>query len=131
MPVNSTQEQTMNIGVHEGSSPGGGNPQSRIRALNDALRRTFVGGRVVMTAGVAALPEATRVAVLAAVRAFEAFTPRNDPHGEHDFGSVEIDDVRVFWKVDCYDRALRFASPDPADTTVTARVLTIMLAEEY
>ena len=34
----------------------------------------------------------------------------------------------MFWKVDCYDRALRFASPDPADPAVTARVLTIMLA---
>ena len=80
MPANSTQEQIMNSQIHGGSPPSGGNPESRIRALNDALRRTFVGGRVVLTAGVAALPEATRVAVLAAVRGFEAFTPDNDPY---------------------------------------------------
>lgn len=102
-----------------------------IAALNDALRRTGRGGRVVMTAGVAALPETTRAAILAAVRGFAAFGSDNDPHGEHDFGAVEVGGVRCFWKIDCYDRDLRFGSPDPADPAVTVRVLTVMLAEEY
>ena len=30
---------------------------ARIRELNDAFRRTFAGGKVVMTAGVYALPD--------------------------------------------------------------------------
>lgn len=84
-----------------------------------------------MTAGVAALPEADRAAILMAVRSFTAFDPDNDPHGEHDFGAVEVGDVRCFRKIDAYDRDLRFGSPDPADPAVTVRVLTIMLAEEY
>ncbi len=84
-----------------------------------------------LTSGVAALPEHERAAVLAAVRAFAAFDTGNDPHDEHDFGAVEVGRVRCFWKIDAYDRDLRFGSPDPADPAVTVRVLTIMLAEEY
>ena len=37
----------------------------RIRALNDAFRRTFVGGAVMITAGVEALPVEQRRSLLA------------------------------------------------------------------
>lgn len=108
-----------------------GQPPGRIAGLNDELRRTGRGGRVVITAGVAALPEAERAAVLAAARAFERFNPDNDPYGDHDFGKVEVGSLHCFWKIDGFDRDLRFGSPDPADPAVTVRVLTLMLAEEY
>jgi hypothetical protein len=103
----------------------------RIRALNDAFRRTFVGGMVMITAGVEAMPLDQRRSLLAKVRAFNDFMPDNDPHGEHDFGAIEDGDVRCFWKIDYYDRATEMGSPDPADRSVTTRVLTVMLAEEY
>ncbi len=102
-----------------------------IRALNDDFRRTFVGGLVVITAGVEAMPADQRKSLLAKVRAFDVFTEDNDPHREHDFGAVDEGGVRYFWKVDCYDRATEFGSPDPADPAVTTRVLTIMRADEY
>jgi hypothetical protein len=104
---------------------------TRIRELNDEFRRTFAGGRVVMTAGVNALPEPVRATVLHKVRTFEAFDRGNDPHGEHDFISVEHDGARYFGKIDYYDAHLRHGSEDPADPAQTTRVLTIMLAEEY
>ena len=63
--------------------------------------------------------------------AFDKFTGDNDPYGEHDFGSVEVGGNGVFWKIDCYDLALTNHSPDPTDPSVTARVMTVMLAEEY
>lgn len=104
---------------------------ARVRALNDAFRRSFTGGRVVVTARVAALPDNTRTAVFAAVRVFDHFDADDDPHGEYDFGAVTVGGQRCFWKIDYYNRSLTAASPDPADPTVTTRVLTIMLAEEY
>jgi hypothetical protein len=103
----------------------------RIRTLNDDFRRTFVGGAVMITAGVEALPVEQRRSLLAKVRSFEAFGEDNDPHGEHDFGAIDEGGVHFFWKVDCYDRATEFGSPDPADPAVTTRVLTIMRADEY
>lgn len=106
--------------------------RSTIAGLNDLLRATFPTGKVVATEGIAALPDDTRSAVMEAVQRFDAFTPDNDPHGEHDFGAIDIAGAgRVFWKIDYYDRDYLYGSPDPSDPAVTARVLTIMLAEEY
>src|SRR5690242_11257442 len=54
--------------------------KARIRQLNDAFRTTFVGGLVVMTAGVDALPSEVKARVLQAVRDFRDFDEGNDPH---------------------------------------------------
>ena len=102
-----------------------------VARLNDLFRQTFVGGEVVMTQGVASLSADTRNKVIGAVRTFAAFTDANDPHGEHDFGAFEFDGTPVMFKIDYYDKDLAFHSPDPADPTVTERVITLMLAEEY
>ena len=103
----------------------------RIRALNDAFRRTFVGGVVLITADVEAMPSNQRRSLLEKVRALDAFTEDNDPHGEHDFGAVDEGGVRCFWKIDYYDHATEMGSPDPTDPAVTTRVLTVMRADEY
>jgi hypothetical protein len=102
-----------------------------IRSLNDRFRRTLEGGRALVTRGVLAKGEAFAARAIAAVKAFDAFTPDDDPYGEHDFGAVEVDGIRVFFKVDYYDLSEQAGSPDPADPNVTVRVLTIMLAQEY
>ena len=70
-------------------------------------------------------------AVLAKVCAFDSVTAANDPYGEHDFGAFDHAGHTVFWKIDTYDLDLTMHSPDPSDPTVTARVLTVILAEEY
>lgn len=104
---------------------------ARIRELNDLLRTTFIGGRVMITCGIRERGQAFESACVEAVQRFSAFTADNDPYGEHDFGAVTVENTKVFFKVDYYDRDLRFGSEDPSDPLVTARVLTIMLAEEY
>ena len=103
----------------------------RIRELNDALRRTFVGGRVMLTAGVDALPDADKAAVLTTIRTFVAFNGDNDPHGEHDFVSFEHAGVKYFGKMDYYAPDMHHGSEDPADPSQTVRVLTVMRADEY
>ena len=100
-----------------------------IAVLNDQARRTFMECRVIITEGVQALEDVDTV--LRQVQVFEAFTTDNDPYGEHDFGSITLEGTTCFWKIDYYDLDLHMHSPDPSDETVTARVLTIMLAEEY
>lgn len=102
-----------------------------IARLNDLLRQTFTGGRVMMTQGVASLSEETRAKVFDAVRTFTPFTEDNDPFSEHDFGLFEVEDTQFFFKIDCYDNSLEFGSENPANPEVTTRVLTIMLASEY
>lgn len=69
--------------------------------------------------------------VLDQLRRYSAFTPDNDPYGEHGFGSIHHARQTVFWKFDYLDLDLTMHSPDPSDPAVTTRVLTIMLAEEY
>ena len=54
---------------------------SRVRELNDAFRTTFEGGRVLITAGVGALPPILACEALQKVRTFHDFTPDNDPYG--------------------------------------------------
>jgi hypothetical protein len=98
---------------------------------HDNFRSTFIGGQVVMTQGVDALPINTKARVLSAVRSFTNFTNDNDPHHEHDFGSIEIEGEAYFFKIDYYALDMDGGSEDPADPEKTARVLTIMRADEY
>jgi hypothetical protein len=107
------------------------NKTERIRVLNDTLRTKRIGGRIMLTSGVAALPDQARQQAVCAVRDFDAFTPNDDPLGEHDFASLAVAGERVLFKIDYYDRDLTYGSPDPADPQQTTRVLTIMLASEY
>ena len=121
---------------------------ARIARLNDLARSAMgVACTAVATVGFRSLPEADQSRVRELIETFDAFDEGNDPHGQRDFGSIyqltdgrwtterprlpEDERERVFWKLDYYDRAMRFASEDAANPAVTRRVLTIMLADEY
>lgn len=104
---------------------------AKIRELNDRFRRTGIGGRFVMTLGVRALGPDALAQILQDVASYDEFTEDNDPYGEHDFGTVYAGMVKLFWKIDYYDRTLEAGSEDPANPAVTTRVLTLMRAEEY
>ncbi|MDF2232407.1 DUF3768 domain-containing protein [Albimonas sp. CAU 1670] len=103
----------------------------RVRELNDALRKRCVGGQVLATRGIGMLPAPLVARIFEAVGAFNDFTEDNDPWGEHDCAAIEVDGIRVIWKIDYYDRTMTAGSPDPSDPLLTLRVLTVMRAEEY
>jgi hypothetical protein len=104
---------------------------ARIRALNDRLRQNFADGVAVMTPGVAALGAEAVKRIIKTIAVFDDFCHANDPYEEHDFGAFEVDGHTIMFKIDYFDRELSMHSPDPADPSVTQRVITIMLAEEY
>lgn len=104
---------------------------NKIALLNDAFRNTFRGGKVMMTIGVAELADCVKPAALRQVADFSEFTPENDPHGEHDFGSFDLVGRKYFWKIDYYDKDMQHGSEDPGNPEPTLRVLTLMLATEY
>ena len=103
----------------------------RIRALNDELRQYLLGGLAVITPGVAALGQQAVERIVKTIAGYDDFCHANDPHEEHDFGSFEADGQTIFFKIDYFDTTLTYHSPDPSDPSVTERVITIMLADEY
>ena len=121
---------------------------ARIARLNDLARQAMgIASTVVATVGFRSLPEADQSSVRQLIETFDAFDEDNDPLGERDFGTIyqladgrwtterprlrEDERERVFWKLDYYDRQMRFASDDAANPAITRRVLTIMLSDEY
>ena len=118
------------------------NRSTQIAEQNDRFRQRaglpptegedVVPGVALMTAGINALPLPVQLAILARVREFSIFTPDNDPYGEHDFGIIKLPEIgSIYWKIDYYDSSLTYGSEDPSDLSITQRVLTILLAEEY
>ena len=96
-----------------------------IAEKNDEMRRTFRNCKVITTRGVYNLELPQYAAVIEAVRSFDDFNDDNNPHGEHDFGSVVVDNVTYFWKFDYYNDDYMTFKEDGN------RILTIMHADEY
>jgi len=94
---------------------------------NDLFRKTFIGGKVLLTRPVQQSEHLSEI--LSLVRSFTNFTSDNDPYGEHDFGSFQLNGTKYFFKIDYYDQQFEFGA-DPYSEPFK-RVLTIMEASEY
>jgi hypothetical protein len=109
-------------------------PTARVRELNDNFRRDIFNrnlGTLIITAGVAAMKDEDRFALVREVQCFEDFNEGNDPYGEHEFGAIDFHKEKYFFKIDYYDKNNRFHSKNKASSLLTNRVLTIMQACEY
>lgn len=102
-----------------------------IKVLNDKFRKTLLDGKVMLTRGVLSLGQKAINEILQGVKTFNNFNSKNDPYNEHDYGSFVYNGQKIMWKIDYYDRDLRYYLHDPTDITKTIRVMTVMLAEEY
>ena len=111
-----------------------------IAQQNDRFRTTWgadftVPGQFVLTRSVADLSPAAIAIIMLRVQNFSEFTEDNDPYGDHSFGAFEFEiadnSYHIFWKIDLYDQDYSMGSGDPADVSVTRRVLTILHASEY
>jgi hypothetical protein len=76
---------------------------TEIPRLNHAFRTTFRGGRILLTASVAELPEMVKAAALHQVSAFTDFKEGNDPHEEHDFIKFEVCNRDFIFSIIYYD----------------------------
>ena len=103
----------------------------KIRQLNDILRKTFIGGQVMLTAGIRAKSAEDQAEILQKVRLFNEFTKANDPYGEHDFGRFTHNDESIMFKIDYYNKTYNRISDDSSNPNITNRVMTIMTGEEY
>lgn len=107
--------------------------QIEVAVFNDYFRKTFDYrfGKVNLTVNVEALSLAERAKLIRQVREFSEFESENDPCDEHDFGVIEQNSEKYFWKIDYYDKSLTQGSEDPSNVEITSRVLTIMHSSEY
>lgn len=108
----------------------------QIARLNDRARHGLDrSSRIVVTSGLNATlaGEKPADAILAQARligamrrcTFQADSP------ERDFASFEVDGIKVLMKIDYYDAELIYGSEDPADASITRRVITLMRTEDY
>ena len=102
-----------------------------IATLNDKFRKSFIGGEVLLSAGIAAMSSEDKANIVALVQNFDNFTPDNNPYSENDFFSIDYKGNKIFAKIDYYDLNYEFMSENPANPDITNRVLTILLSCEY
>ena len=116
-------------------------------ALNDQARAAMgTACTVETTAAFRRLPVADQTQIKAVVARFDLWTIAESHDANRDFGVIfkhsgahwsqetpqAGDPIEaVFWKIDCFDHAHTQISEQPWDETLTARVLTLMLAHEY
>ena len=65
------------------------------------------------------------------VAAYDGFDADNDPHGERDFGDLALWEATLLFKIEYYDSDMQFGSDDPANSSVTRRVLTVMTSSDW
>ena len=102
-----------------------------IATLNNKFRKSFIGGEVLLSAGIAAMSSEDKANIVSLVQNFDNFTPDNNPYSENDFGTFDYKGEKILWKIDYYDLNNKYHSEDPSNPDITNRILTIMKVFEW
>ena len=108
----------------------------QIARLNDRCRQGFDRtARTIITrscmAALGAIDVASRIVAQArAMRGVRNYVFPSGAHPSRDRGDFELSGTCVYFVIDYYDLALEYGSENPADTSVTTGVMTIMLRED-
>ena len=100
------------------------NIRKNLCLLNCNVRVDGVYGQLVFTRNAIDILGENLAVLLVAIAKFDEFNEGNDPHGEHDFGKIELFGETWFWKFDYYDRKLQYFGHE-------VHVLTVMNANDY
>lgn len=103
---------------------------AEIRRLNDRLRLKGRGGYSQMCYRMSDFSYERFAEVRTAIRAFDDFTPDNDPNGHHNFGVVQVHDQEYVWEIGYLGVDGTGVSPDPSDASVTTRVMWISMVAD-
>ncbi|MGR3280076.1 DUF3768 domain-containing protein [Acaryochloris marina NIES-2412] len=103
-----------------------------IAQLNDRFRQgDHTLGQVYTTQLVKGLSSLEQQELFRLVRVFNDFNEDNDPWQEHDYGRIEFQGEQYLWKIDYFDKKLKYGSEDASNPKITTRVLTLMHSSEY
>lgn len=98
---------------------------TKVSDLNDRFRER--GFNVLLTGGVRSVTDLN--GLMEAIRGYSNFNEDNDPWLEHDFGKLDWNGDKIFWKIDYYNEEMT-EWEDPLSPECH-RVMTVMLANEY
>ena len=90
-------------------------------------------GLIVMTQSLSALDPMFIMRARIAIGHLDVFEPDNDPERFHDFGSVEIEGQKVWFKIDLFEAGSgkRYGAETPDNPATTERVMTLMLPSDW
>ena len=99
--------------------------------LNDRFRQGDRSlGEYKLSRQVLALPKHKQKQLFKELQEFSDFNPQNDPSGDRSRGEIVMDNFTYIWKIDYLDTTMTMVSDDPADPSVTTRVLSIIRTGE-
>ena len=93
-----------------------------IASGNDLLRQHHVGGEIVLSSVVLELENATRHLLLQLIADYDDFNPRADPHGQRDFGSIQLEGEYYYFLIETLIAERQ---------SILARIMRVMHESEY